>query len=203
MKQSLKEQIFLAVEEEKPIEGMQFEGEWMEEMDISRMEFDQVTFTKCRFISCDFLAASFYDVMFINCEFSNCNFKESYWKRVTIKDCKADGSKFGRSSFRELHITGSTFCYANCIQTLWENCRIEESDFKESFLSEVKWKKPVLSKVNFANADFFKTPLKGIDLSDCNIDHIMMSDQYKEIAGAKINMFQAVELAKLLGVKVV
>ena len=61
----------------------------------------------------------------------------------------------------------------------------------------------MLSKVNFANADFFKTPLKGIDLSDCNIGHIMMSDQYKEIAGAKVNMFQAVELAKLLGIKIV
>ena len=57
--------------------------------------------------------------------------------------------------------------------------------------------------MNFTSADFFKTPLKGVDFSNCNIDSIMVSDKYTELYGAKINMFQAVEIAKLLGVKVV
>lgn len=50
---------------------------------------------------------------------------------------------------------------------------------------------------------FFKTLLKGMDLSDCTIDNIMVSDQYTELAGVKVNLFQAAELAKLMGVKIV
>ena len=45
--------------------------------------------------------------------------------------------------------------------------------------------------------------LRGMDLSDCTIDNIMVSDQYTELAGVKVNLFQAAELAKLMGVKIV
>ena len=67
----------------------------------------------------------------------------------------------------------------------------------------MKFKKIALTKVNFTSADFFKTSLKAVAISECNIDSILVSDTYQELRGVKINMFQAVEIAKLLGVKVV
>ena len=70
-------------------------------------------------------------------------------------------------------------------------------------MSEVKYKGIKLNQVNFTHVDFFKTPLKGVDLSDCTIDGILVSDTYAELRGAKINMFQAAELARLLGVQIV
>ena len=78
-----------------------------------------------------------------------------------------------------------------------------ECDFKEAFLSEMKWKKITLSKVNFTSVDFFQTALKGIDFSDCITDNIMVSDTYKELAGVKMNMFQAAEISKMLGIQIV
>ena len=44
--------------------------------------------------------------------------------------------------------------------------------------------------------------MKGLDLSDCTIEGILVSDQFKELAGVKVNLFQAAELAKLMGVKI-
>lgn len=64
-------------------------------------------------------------------------------------------------------------------------------------------KKPVFHNVNFTSTDFFKTRLKGIDLSDCVISNIMLSDTYMELAGAKVNIYQAAELARLLKVQIV
>ena len=75
--------------------------------------------------------------------------------------------------------------------------------FQESLFSEAKLKRLKLNKVNFSSADFFKTPLKGIDLSDCMIDGILVSDTYHELKGVMVNALQAAELIKILGVKVV
>ena len=45
--------------------------------------------------------------------------------------------------------------------------------------------------------------LKGIDLSDCTIERIILSDSFRELKGATINSVQAADLIRLLGVKVV
>ena len=54
----------------------------------------------------------------------------------------------------------------------------------------------------FNTADFFKTPLKGVDFTNCDIDHICISDNWSELRGLIVNPFQAAELAKFLGVTV-
>ena len=64
-------------------------------------------------------------------------------------------------------------------------------------------KKLSLEKVDFSGTDFFLTPLKGIDLSDCAIERIILSDSFRELKGATINSAQAADLIRLLGVKVV
>ena len=56
---------------------------------------------------------------------------------------------------------------------------------------------------DLAGTDFFRTPLKGMDLSECVIDGIMVSDQFTELAGVKVSLLQAAELARLMGVKIV
>ena len=57
----------------------------------------------------------------------------------------------------------------------------------------------------FENADltrtqFFKTSLKGIDLSSSRIEQIAIS--IEDIKGAIIEQFQAIDLLYLLGVKI-
>jgi Uncharacterized low-complexity proteins len=80
---------------------------------------------------------------------------------------------------------------------------IHDCNFTEAFLSEIRLKKPRLKAVNFTGADFFKALLKDIDLTDCIIDGITVSDTCKELRGAIVNAEQAIELARILGIKIV
>lgn len=89
-------------------------------------------------------------------------------------------------------------------ETKLENCTISDCNFMEAFLSEIKLKKPTLKADNFTGADFFNALLKGIDLSDCIIDGITVSDTCNELRGAIVNGRQAIELAaRILGIKIV
>ena len=86
---------------------------------------------------------------------------------------------------------------------MYKRQEIRGCNFRESFLSEVKLKKTVFSSTDLTGTDFFRTPLKGLDLSECVIDGIMVSDRYTELAGLKVSLLQAAELARLMGVKIV
>lgn len=199
----LEERIAEALAQEIPVREACYMEETISGSNMETIEFDTVKFIKCQFLNCDFTKACFYHVMFENCDFSNCCMIESYWKDAAIVHSKADGAVFSGAVLKDLQIRKSRFDYANFSQTLWENSVTESSSFREGFLSEVKFKKTSFRDVDFTKADFFKTRLKGMDFSDCIIEDMMISDQFTELAGLKINMFQAVEAAKLLGMKIV
>lgn len=57
--------------------------------------------------------------------------------------------------------------------------------------------------MNLSRVDFFKTQLEGIDLSDSNIEGIMVSDTFRELRGLKIGPMQAMDLVRFLGVKII
>ena len=48
----------------------------------------------------------------------------------------------------------------------------------------------------FRKASFFKTSLKDIDFATCDIEEIIVSDTMEELKGVKVNLAQAVSLAK-------
>lgn len=100
-------------------------------------------------------------------------------------------------------LQSSCFDYANFSKSQWDSAVISGCSFKESFWSEVRFKKLRLEKAVFSGADFFKTSLKDVDLSDCKIDGIMVSETFKELRGAKINFVQCSEIARLLGIKII
>ena len=185
------------------IQNMHFENEVITDADFSKVEFESVQFVKCQFIKCSFSKDSFYNVVFKNCILSNCIFTESYWRKSKILECKSDGSNFSQSCFKQVTILDSSLCYANCANTAWKESTISNCKFKESFLSEVKFQKLELNAVDFQRGDFFKTSLRGIDLSDCIIDEIMVSETFNELKGVKINAAQAVGIAQRLGMKIV
>lgn len=186
-----------------PIEGRIFRDETITKLDLSNVRFDSVQFINCCFTSSKFLRTSFYDTVFNNCDLSNCNFSNSYWKGTVLKDSKAVGSNFDHGFFKETEMRGGVYNYSNYFSTIWENCIVAECDFREVFLSEVKFKKIHLTKVDLTGASFFKTPLKDIDLSDCVIDGFSVSDDLRELTGAKMNALQAVGIAGMIGIKVI
>lgn len=52
----------------------------------------------------------------------------------------------------------------------------------------------------FIATDFFRTPLKDLDFTTCTLEGISVSDGGSELQGAVVNLYQAAELARLLGV---
>ena len=55
-------------------------------------------------------------------------------------------------------------------------------------------------KADLSQAQFFKTSLKDIDISDANIEGIAIS--IEDIKGAIIDQMQALDLLYLIGVKI-
>ena len=199
----LAEEIAYARQDEMPVENRNYKDETVTGADIHKVEFMAVTFERCRFVDCDFSGAGFYRTQMEKCDFSNCIFSGSYWKDSKIIEIKGNGSRFDHAVLKKTCFLDTQLNMANFGQSLWEGCTAEMCGFREAFFSEVKLKKTGFSKCDFTKVDFFRTLLKGIDFSDSTIESIMVSDGYREVSGMKINMFQAVEMAKLLGVKIV
>ncbi len=93
--------------------------------------------------------------------------------------------------------------YVNVAESKWEKCTLEEIQFQRAFFSTVTLKKTTMTGMNFKGVDFYKTSLAGYDLTDANLEEIILSDDLKELQGAKVNMFQAAELITKLGIKVI
>ena len=105
-----------------------------------------------------------------------------------------------RSSVQQYN---SFFNYANFGETTLEDVALSGGQFRQACFSKVKLKRFRAEKSVFSQAEFYKTPLAGVDLSTCDISGIVLSESLSELKGAKVAPFQAVELAELLGLKIV
>lgn len=198
----LKEILPQALEDGGYIEDYTAEGERVEAVDLTSIEFIRDSFTDCIFENCDFSKAYFTKTQFIKCTFTNCTFKSTYFRDAFLTECKADRCDFGESFFKGTVIEKGSYCYANFERNTLEQCRISGA-YRYAIFSEVKLKKTVFNSADLSNTDFFRTSLKGVDLTDCDIDGIMLSDKFSEIKGAKINTEQAIAFAQMFGIKVI
>ena len=67
------------------------------------------------------------------------------------------------------------------------------------FFATCSLKQMKLDQSQFINTEFFKTPLKDLDFTTCILEGISVSTEGNELKGALVNVYQAAELAKLLG----
>ena len=74
-------------------------------------------------------------------------------------------------------------------------CDLSGSDIVECILKDTAFEETRLT-----GASFFKTSLAGIDLTGCPLEGIRISEHYTELRGAIVDLFQAAELSKLLGI---
>lgn len=197
------DEIIRVIEQDEILYEKEYTGEVIEALDFNRIDLEEVRFIKCRITGCDFSSCALKRVTFEQCDLSNCTWKNSYFRDCVLTECKGDGGNFSQSSFVNTSLQGGSYHYGNFSATLWDNSEIRSSECGDSFFSEVKFKKMVFDMVNLIRTDFFKTPLKGMDLSTCLIDGITVSDTFRELKGVKLNAEQAVVVAQLLGVKFV
>ena len=91
---------------------------------------------------------------------------------------------------------------ANFSQTLWDQCGLKDCDLSQSTWMECKLNRWTAGGCGLTGVSFFRTPLKDIDLSRCDIDGITVSETFSELRGLTVGAHQTVGLARLLGMKV-
>lgn len=188
-----------AAYQESNIEGYLVRGLTIVEIDCRGCSFGKMKFSNCRFSACLFEKTSFRDVVFDNCDLSNCNFSDSYWDCCTLQEIKGPGTVWKGSSLHHLLYQQCQMQYANFTQVFLEMVQFLKSGLQEASISSCKLKQCYWEECDLTRVDFFRTSLRNIDFSTCQIEGILMSDDYKELQGLTVNGFQAMELAKLLG----
>ena len=185
------------------IENAFYEDEEIDAFSFERMEFSRVHFTRCKFQRCVFARAGFYDCIFEDCDISYSVFSDSYWRRCTLNAVKGVNADLHVAILRETVLNDCSLRCLNLTGAKLESVTFNRCMLMDSFFNELKTKQLKLNDCDLTRVDFFKTPLKGLDLSTCRISGIALSDDLHEIAGAKISSAQAVDIAVMLGVKIV
>ena len=185
------------------LEGIRLTGAHVEGRRLYGAEFKSVEFMDCVFSGCNLANTGFYHCTLTACDVSGCNLADSYWKNCTLTGCKGDRANFSGAHFRETRIADGSFCFAGFAKTVLDGCLQETSLFRETAFPEVRLKKTRFRRLDLTRADFFHTPLKGMDLSDCDIPGLMVSDTFQELKDIKLSYGQAVDVAQLLGIKLI
>ena len=186
------------------LEGQCFDHEVVDEtLDIPFFELHGIEFDHCSFVGTNFAKTSFYDCTLTECDFSNAGMDETYFARTRLVGCKLAGVTLNKAFMRSTRLVACMLRYANLGEATLEGTTFLDCDMRESFLNEMRLRKsPRFERCDLTRADFFRTPLRGIDLSTCEIAGIGVSDTHSELVGALIAADQAVDLVGMLGVKV-
>ncbi|MEG2339077.1 MAG: pentapeptide repeat-containing protein, partial [Clostridium sp.] len=75
-------------------------------------------------------------------------------------------------------------------------------DMSNASLSSSTLKSISLSDNKFINTNFFRTNLKGVDFSSCELVNPIVSDTLSELKGILINPHQAMNIVGLLDIKI-
>ena len=82
------------------------------------------------------------------------------------------------------------------------NVSIISSDFSESSFSSVKHDGLRIESSSLKSASFRNTPLASVSLASSDISGIILSENLSELKGAKLDVSQALDIAKLLGIEI-
>lgn len=189
-----------AKETEEEITLCRLKGIFVTKFDAKKISFKRVVFENCRFISCFFDEASFTDVRFKNCDFSNTSLTDIYFKRCSFQSCKALGADMYGGLMRHVSFQDCNFSQVNLDASRMSYVKMNNMNLSEASLSKCGLDNVELHHVNLRMANFFKTILKGVDFSDTDMEGFIISDNWNELGGAIMNVGQAIDCAKRLGI---
>lgn len=175
-------------------------------LEDNETSFSDITFDGCVFERIDFSSVTFkdidcIDVIFRQCDLSNQVFDKRLLSRVQFDRCKLVGTSFVQSSLKDLSFQETNAMYANFAKAKISYMEIIESDFSFVTFLETQLKHFFLSQVKFVGSEFYQTPLKGVNLSGCDIKEARFDSS--SIRGAKVHFLQCQDLVSMLGVEVV
>lgn len=160
-----------------------FEGCRLAGSVFSHVHFSDVEFRRCDLSNADWRGCSFHRVLFSDCRLTGTDLAQMTATGFTAERCKAELAGFAASRLRS----------ARFVQ-----CGLSGCDFGDCRFERVEF-----SRCDLRRAEFFGTRLRGLSFADSQIEGIRVREVGSfELGGLEVNMTQAVELAQLLGVKV-
>lgn len=172
----------------------------VEKPSFDHMGFSRVWFDDCRFSELSASQASFYNVRFENSDLSSGDIRRSHFRQCVFTKSKGVGLTVSDSFFRRVQFGDWNGRYMQ-----WSSCTLEQLDWvnadcREALFSDCPLKEVRFDHTSLQQTQFFKTYLKGIDLTSCEIDGLSVSDRMSELQGAVVDLYQAAELARMLGI---
>lgn len=192
--------IFDAIRTDEKITEKHLKNITINGADLTALAFAECILEKCKFIDCKLHKVSFANTIIKNCDFSNSDALDTYFSNCRIDTSKFMGTVITGAIWKYVSVFDSNFVYANLDLTKFSDVDIERCDFTTADMNECRIKNTNLTDVNFTECGFFKTRLADIDFSTCIIDGIRVSTDKSELSGMTVNVYQAVDLSKLLGI---
>ncbi len=171
-----------------------------EQPNWDHMGFSRVWFDDCRFTGVSISQASFYHVRFEGGDLSGGDIRRSHFRQCEFRKAKGVGLIVSDSFFRRVRFSDWNGRYMQ-----WATCELEQVDWinadcREALFSDCPLKTVRFDHTALQQTQFFKTYLKGIDLTSCDIDGLSVSERMTELQGAVVDLYQAAELARMLGI---
>ena len=191
-----------AWEEDSTVSAVCVEDAVVTGFHLAGLEFTDVVLRNCRFTDCDFTGASFYRTTFEHCAMDLCHFQNTFWKDTAVTGSRGEGCNFHASTWHGCTLEDDFLRYANFSRAVWNKCLVRRCNLQEACLAEMRLTRTAWESVDLTAAEVFRTALKGMDLSGCTIDKIVVSQDCAELRGAAIAPAQAMELARILGIQI-
>ena len=153
---------------------------------------DQVSFAGSRIVK-----SRLRDVRLVKCDLSNAVLHGFEATRIEFVDCRMTGMRAVECRWEDVLVENCDLRYAQL-----SNGQIRSSEFKSCNLGDADLRGGNLEGAIFTNtmlcrADLSKARLRGTDLRGAEIEGVTV--QPEDLRGAIVNVAQAMDLARLLG----
>jgi uncharacterized protein YjbI with pentapeptide repeats len=180
-------------------EGQRWERQHYVRCNFSDANLARLTTVNCSFIECNFTHADLSRSQHQRSAFVACTFAAAQLTSATIEECKLSGSVFDGAAMNGVTFPGGG--------------DLTSTSFEQLVLTGVDLTNVVLYGANLTGADFTNATLVRADRRDTTIDNANFSDadlqgafiggfdaRRANLDGARVDLDQAGELAKVFGV---
>ncbi len=197
---SLQETAELAAREARDVMGFLFQDDSLGDVSGNCLEFDRCVFLRCVFSENHVKRMSFVDCVFDHSDLSNMRFEKTTFQRVRFVSCRMTGVSFGDAALTNAELTSCNLDYASFEGTRLDRSLVSQCRMRESIWSGVTFSRMSFEKTDLTQAQWHRTPMKGIDLRGCEITGWAIAPG--DLRGLTVTSLQALELSKLLGIVV-
>ena len=179
-----------------------FSGETHTGEAFSFHTFSDCVFSNQTYTDCDFSSAVFTSCTFETCTFISCRMPECLIDGCSFTDSKLMGVTLEGARIRKSIFLRVNFSYSDLSSMRLQDVEITSSSLEETGFTDVTHKRVRIHNSNLCCAVLTGTSLRDLSLTGSSLDGIFLSDSMKEVRGAELDISQAVDIVKLLGVTV-